>query len=83
MAPFRGYDHAPIAAAPPGRGLRLILTDGAGRAVRVRAKGYRVDYHEHAGGHDLARWRSTLADGLIALLGDYSPPSQDTSAVNR
>jgi enterochelin esterase-like enzyme len=35
----------------------------------LRAKGYEVHYQEFAGGHDYS-WRGTLADGLIALLGD-------------
>jgi enterochelin esterase family protein len=33
------------------------------------AKGYRVSYHEYAGGHDYASWRGSLADGLIELAG--------------
>jgi hypothetical protein len=33
------------------------------------AKGYDVTYREFAGGHDSVWWRSTLADGRIALLG--------------
>jgi enterochelin esterase-like enzyme len=33
------------------------------------AKGYRVGYHEYAGGHDYVSWRGSLADGLIELAG--------------
>jgi enterochelin esterase family protein len=42
------------------------------RALRdvLRAKGYEVHFQEFAGGHDTLNWRGTLADGLIALLGD-------------
>lgn len=36
----------------------------------LRAKGYEVHFKEFAGGHDYLSWRGTLADGLIALLGD-------------
>jgi enterochelin esterase-like enzyme len=36
----------------------------------LRAKGYHVRYEEYNGGHDYLRWRGTLADGLISLLGD-------------
>ena len=36
----------------------------------LRAKGYEVHFQEFAGGHDYLGWRGTLADGLIALLGD-------------
>ena len=35
----------------------------------LRAKGYAVDYHEFASGHDYLNWRGTLADGLVQLLG--------------
>lgn len=34
------------------------------------AKGYEVHFQEFAGGHDYLGWRGTLADGLIALMGD-------------
>jgi len=36
----------------------------------LRAKGYEVHFQEFAGGHDYLGWRGTLADGLIALMGD-------------
>ena len=36
----------------------------------LRAKGYEVHYQEFAGGHDYLSWRGTLADGLIALMGN-------------
>jgi enterochelin esterase family protein len=36
----------------------------------LRAKGYEVHFQEFAGGHDYLSWPGTLADGLIALLGD-------------
>ena len=36
----------------------------------LRAKGYEVHFREFAGGHDYLAWRGTLADGLIALMGD-------------
>jgi enterochelin esterase family protein len=39
----------------------------------LRAKGYEVHFQEFAGGHDYLGWRGTLADGLIALLGDAAP----------
>lgn len=35
----------------------------------LRARGFAVTYREFAGGHDVIWWRSTLADGLIALVG--------------
>ena len=34
------------------------------------AKGYEVHFQEFAGGHDYLSWRGTLADGLIALMGN-------------
>lgn len=33
----------------------------------LEARGYEVSYSEYNGGHDLACWRGSLADGLIAL----------------
>ena len=49
----------------------------------LRAKGYTVDFQEFAGGHDYLGWRGTLADGLMALMGDTAsqtlpehPPAQ-------
>jgi enterochelin esterase-like enzyme len=36
----------------------------------LRAKGYEVHFQEFEGGHDYLSWRGTLADGLIALVGD-------------
>ena len=41
----------------------------------LRAKGYEVHFQEFAGGHDYLSWRGTLADGLIALMGDSSKPA--------
>jgi enterochelin esterase family protein len=38
----------------------------------LRAKGYEVHFQEFAGGHDYLGWRGTLADGLIALMGDMA-----------
>lgn len=38
----------------------------------LRAKGYEVHFQEFEGGHDYLSWRGTLADGLIALLGNGS-----------
>ena len=36
----------------------------------LRAKGYSVTYRELSSGHDYVGWRGTLADGLIALIGE-------------
>lgn len=36
----------------------------------LRAKGYSVAYAEFGGGHDFVSWSQTLANGLIALLGE-------------
>jgi enterochelin esterase family protein len=34
------------------------------------ARGFDITYREFAGGHDSVWWRSTLADGILALLAD-------------
>jgi enterochelin esterase family protein len=36
----------------------------------LRAKGYTVHYSEFTGGHNPMSWRGTLANGLLALLGE-------------
>lgn len=35
----------------------------------LKLKGYEVHYGEFSGGHNVIGWQSTLADGLIALIG--------------
>jgi enterochelin esterase-like enzyme len=61
----------------PGRLERSAPADGPGiletnRHLRdvLIARGQRVHYREFAGGHDYINWRSELAEGLIALLGE-------------
>src|SRR5581483_1616972 len=59
-------------------------TDGSGRMPQqgqnwllrarllrdiLQAKGYDFTYHETGGAHEGLHWRATLAEGLIALLG--------------
>jgi len=46
----------------------------------LRAKGYEVHFQEFAGGHDYLSWRGTLADGLIALMGDTASRALPESA---
>lgn len=56
----------------PNRNLRDVLL----------AKGYEVHYQEFDGGHDGLSWRSTLADGLILLMGGASTQSLQQPAAN-
>ncbi|HEY0956654.1 MAG TPA: enterochelin esterase [Roseateles sp.] len=60
----------------PGLLERSAPSDGPGiletnRHLRdvLQARGQRVLYREFGGGHDYVNWRSELAEGLIALLG--------------
>jgi enterochelin esterase-like enzyme len=55
----------------PNRNLRDVLL----------AKGYEVHYQEFDGGHDGLSWRSTLADGLILLMGGASTQSLQQPAA--
>ncbi len=58
-----------------GTGNSILLTTQNLRDVLL-AKGYQVQFHEFAGGHDYLSWRGTLADGLIFLIG--KAPSKPT-----
>ena len=48
---------------------------GVSRHLRdvLKAKGYEVHYQEGGGGHNVVEWRSTFADGLLALFGTDAP----------
>ena len=52
-----------------GNGRDILTTSRHLRDVLL-AKGYEVHYDEYYGGHDFLSWRGSLADGLIALLGN-------------
>jgi len=58
-------------------GLGAVETDqlAANRHLRdiLRAKGYPLRHEEFNGGHDYVRWRGTLANGLLALIGREQP----------
>jgi enterochelin esterase family protein len=71
--PLRWYLDAGILETimPPGDVVRPSLLH-ANRHLRdvLRAKGYEVHYQEFPGGHEYLWWRETIADGLVALLGE-------------
>ncbi|MBX6341267.1 MAG: hypothetical protein IRY97_02320, partial [Thermomicrobiaceae bacterium] len=56
----------------PGGGPTQVQSSRHLRDV-LRARGYPVAYAEHNGGHNFLSWRGTLADSLIALLGEATP----------
>ena len=55
-------------ATPEEDGPTLLATNRQLRDI-LQAKGYEVRYTEFAGSHGSIWWRSTLADGLVTLLG--------------
>lgn len=60
--PTRFYQEVGLIEQP-----RILVANRHLRDV-LRARGYRLDYAEYHGGHDLACWRAGLPTGLIALL---------------
>lgn len=53
----------------PDGGATMVEANRRLRDV-LRAKGHDVRYAEFGGGHDYLCWQGTLADGLVALLGE-------------
>ncbi len=43
------------------------------RGCLIGLAGYEVYYEEAGGGHNAVEWRSTFADGLVALCGTSAP----------
>lgn len=47
----------------------------------LQAKEYPVNYREFSGGHSTLIWRGTLADGLLALLGNETRTDRNSSEL--
>jgi enterochelin esterase family protein len=76
--PIRFYLDAGTFEAPKAPDIVRILVNARHLRDVLVAKGYDVTYQQFAGGHDPLSWRGTLADGLIALLGEKTSPSVAT-----
>jgi enterochelin esterase family protein len=50
------------------KGVNMVSSNRHFRDV-LRARGYRVTYHEYFGGHSDLNWRGSFADGILALIG--------------
>jgi len=68
--PLRFYLEAGSAEFNATGGADAILACTSTLRDVLRAKGYEVHFHEFEGGHDYLNWRGTLADGLMALMGE-------------
>ena len=64
-----------------GRGSGILEANRQLRDVLL-AKGYEVHYQQFVGGHDTVSWRATLADGLLALLGNQEKRQDHTARSN-
>jgi len=53
----------------PLPGFKNLLVSARHARDVLRAKGYTVHYSEFSGGHNPMNWQGTLANGLLALLG--------------
>jgi enterochelin esterase family protein len=55
-----------------------LLTDTRSFHHALVTAGHDVTYREFRGGHDHACWRGSLADGIVAILGEPArPPAQE------
>jgi enterochelin esterase-like enzyme/ubiquinone/menaquinone biosynthesis C-methylase UbiE len=80
-APLRLYLEAGLFETdlmmPDGFSINLLASSRHLRDI-LHAKEYPVIYREFSGGHSTLIWRGTLADGLLALLGDESHEDRNT-----
>jgi enterochelin esterase family protein len=79
--PLRFYLYAGTFEVSWGKGGNILEATRHLRDV-LRARGYEVHYQQYAAGHDGLTWQGTIADGLVALIGNSRGAVSTTDPKN-